>query len=255
MKVIIIIFISTRDATLTYCALLTLTRPNIILSCTYLIAALASHSQRSLLLLLLLFSSICCAYDFNHYPRPSGSAYPVPRSRSPFHFATLFLFFCASKCSDFVPFLFSFFLSFIISFFHTLPFAWAQLIIVTDAVNPIGNTFYSSVVILNLLLPFLFPLPSPPCPLSAYRSTLLFAGIVLRRWQCKVTCRENWLQFNPLRKVCLCLQPFILSLSLFLTVSLVLSHKKGIPKWMLINLMRHSRESQSVQMATNKQDT
>lgn len=115
VKVIIIIFISTRDATLTYCALLTLTRPNIILSCTYLIAALASHSQRSLLLLLLLFSSICCAYDFNHYPRPGGSAYPVLRSTLlPFSFlsvpasaATLYLSFPSffpSLFLSFIPF-------------------------------------------------------------------------------------------------------------------------------------------------------
>lgn len=176
VKVIIIIFISTRDGTLTYCALLTLTRPNIILSCTYIsyrctgiaFPALppASPSPLQLNLLRLRFQSL-----------PTSRWQCLPRS--PFHFATLFLSFCAGKCSDFVPFFFSLFLSFIISFFHTLPFAWAQLIIVTDAVNPIGNTFYSSVVILNLLLPFLFPLS--PCPLLAYRSTLLFAGIVLRR--------------------------------------------------------------------------
>lgn len=110
VKVIIIIFISTRDATLTYCALLTLTRPNIILSCTYLIAALASHSQRSLLLLLLLlFSSICCAYDFNHYPRP----YPVLRSTLlPFSFLSV-LASAATLYLSFPSFFLSLFFSFI----------------------------------------------------------------------------------------------------------------------------------------------
>lgn len=117
VKVIIIIFISTRDGTLTYCALLTLTRPNIILSCTHLIAALASHSQRwgtvSLLLFLLLFSSICCAYDFNHYPRPGGSAYPVLRSTLlPFSFLSA-LASAATLYLSFPSFFFSLFLSFI----------------------------------------------------------------------------------------------------------------------------------------------
>lgn len=109
VKVIIIIFISTRDATFTYCALLTLTRPNIILSCTHLIAALASHSQRSLLLLLLLFSSICCAYDFNHYPRP----YPVLRSTLlPFSFLSVL----ASAATLYLSFPSFFFLSFFLSY-------------------------------------------------------------------------------------------------------------------------------------------
>lgn len=87
VKVIIIIFISTAYSPQlnrrSSCELLTLTRPNIILSCTYLIAALASHSHR---LAALSQAPFPCSYSaqfvaltisiITHVPY---SAYPVPR--------------------------------------------------------------------------------------------------------------------------------------------------------------------------------
>lgn len=96
------------------CELLTLTRPNIILSCTYLIAALASHSHR---LAALSQTPFPCSYSaqfvaltisiITHVPH---SAYPVPRfTLLPFSSAL------ASAATLYLSF-FLFFLSFTLSF-------------------------------------------------------------------------------------------------------------------------------------------